>query len=65
MDKNNFTFHNGNELSVLITLFTFSVGLRLGAGEGWSGLAKGVVGSSVSPAGKTIPGGSGGRMGGC
>ena len=29
-------------------------GLRLGAGEGFSGFAKGVIGSSVSPAGKTI-----------
>ena len=44
--------------------FTFSVGLRLGAGEGCSGFARGVVGSSVSPAGKTIPGGNGERVGG-
>ena len=44
--------------------FTFSVGLRLGAGDGCNGFAKGVDGSSVSPAGKTIPGGSGERVGG-
>ena len=52
-------------MKMVFTLFTFSVGLRLGAGEGWSGFAKGVVGSRVSPAGKTIPGGSGERVGGC
>lgn len=53
-----------HECCYKITLFTFSVGLRLGAGEGCSGFARVVVGSSVSPAGKTIPGGSGERVGG-
>ena len=40
------------------------MGLRLGAGEDCRGFAKGMVGSRVRPAGKTIPGGSGERVGG-
>ena len=59
------TFHNQmNECSDKINLFTFSVGLRLGAGEDCRGFAKGMVGSRVRPAGKTIPGGNGERVGG-